>query len=139
MNRETVLREVLKAANTSIDSIKALESVNTDKQFSVALLEQEKNYKELELKVKDIIANEKVEVEDEGFLPKIMLWGQTKMKTIIDNSPSKLAEMLIQGANMGMISLTKIDNALEPGVDRSLIEELQGAYNNTISSMRRYL
>ena len=42
MNRETVLREVLKAANTSIDSIKALESVNTDKQFSVALLEQEK-------------------------------------------------------------------------------------------------
>ncbi|NLO64482.1 MAG: hypothetical protein GX095_04515 [Clostridiales bacterium] len=93
----------------------------------------------MELKVKDIIANEKVEVEDEGFLPKIMLWGQTKMKTIIDNSPSKLAEMLIQGANMGMISLTKIDNALEPGVDRSLIEELQGAYNNTISSMRQYL
>jgi hypothetical protein len=38
-----------------------------------------------------------------------------------------------------MISLTKIDNALEPGVDRSLIEELQGAYNNTISSMRQYL
>lgn len=139
MNRENVLREVLKATNTSVDSIKSLMSVNKNPQFSVELLEQEKSYQELEIKVKNIIANENISVEDEGFLPKVMLWGTTKMKTMMDNSPSKLAEMLIQGVNMGNISLIKISNALEPGVDRSLLEELRAKYHNTIESMQAYL
>ncbi|MDD3947017.1 MAG: hypothetical protein PHI19_04170 [Clostridia bacterium] len=139
MNRENVLREVLKAANTSIDSIKALESVNTDEQFSVALLEQERSYQDLEIKVKNIITNEKIGVKDEGFMPKVMLWGTTKVKTLVDNSPSKLAEMLIQGANMGVISLTKVENALEPGVDRSLLDELSAKYHNTVDTMKAYL
>ena len=139
MNRENVLREVLKAANTSMDSIKALESVNTDEQFSVALLEQERAYQDLEIKVKNVITSEKISVKDEGFMPKVMLWGTTKVKTIVDSSPSKLAEMLIQGANMGVISLTKIENALEPGVDRSLLDELSAKYHDTVDTMKAYL
>lgn len=139
MNRENVVKEVLKATNTSIDSIKALESVNTDKQFSLTLLEQEKAYQELSVKVKGVIANERIEVKNEGLIPKMMLWGTTKAKTIMDNSPSKLAEMLIQGANMGMISLTKVQNALEVGVDDALLSELNGKYTSTIDSMKVYL
>lgn len=139
MNRENVVKEVLKATNTSIDSIKALESVNTDKQFSLTLLEQEKAYQELSVKVKGVIANERIEVKNEGLVPKMMLWGTTKAKTIMDNSPSKLAEMLIQGANMGMISLTKVQNALEAGVDDALLSELNSKYTSTIDSMKVYL
>lgn len=139
MNRENVVKEVLKATNTSIDSIKALESVNTDKQFSLTLLEQEKAYQELSVKIKGVIANERIEVKNEGLIPKMMLWGTTKAKTIMDNSPSKLAEMLIQGANMGMISLTKVQNALEAGVDDALLSELNGKYTSTIDSMKVYL
>jgi len=139
MNRENLLREANKAANTCLESLRALACVNKNDRFSTVLLEQEKVYSEFAVKVRRAASEEGVKLEDEGFLPKMMLWGMTKMKSMTDHSPSKLAEILTQGINMGVISLDKIINEMEEGEDSSLVDELKNRYKETIEIVKPYL
>jgi hypothetical protein len=139
MNRKDLLREANKAAMTCLESLRAISYVNRDSQFSTVLLEQEKLYSDYAAKIRRIADQEGVELEDEGFLPKMMLWGMTKMKTLGNKSPSKLSEMLTQGIDMGIISIDKINNEMEEGTDRSLADELKNYYNATKEAVRSYL
>lgn len=139
MNKEDLLREANKASLTCLESLRALSYVNKDSQFSTVLLEQEKLYSDFAVNVRRIAADEGVNLEYEGFMPKMMLWSMTKMKTLANRKPSKLAEMLTQGIDMGIISIDKINNELEEGTDRSLINELKKKYGNTKEAVRPYL
>ena len=42
-----------------------------------------------------------------------MTWSGVEMKTMFDNSASKIAELLLQGVNMGIIEGRKILNKKE--------------------------
>lgn len=139
MNREDLLREANKASLTCLESLRALSYVNRDSQFSTVLLEQEKLYSDYAVKVRRAAADEGVKLEYEGFLPKMMLWSMTKMKTLADRSPSKLAAMLTQGIDMGVISIEKMSNELEEGTDKSLVDELKRKYATTKDAVRSYL
>jgi hypothetical protein len=45
---------------------------------------------------------------------KAMLWGSVTGQTLMNKETSHLAEMVIQGSNMGIVNLTKVLNSYAP-------------------------
>lgn len=63
-----------------------------------------------------------------------------KMNTLADKTPSHLAEMVIQGSNMGVIEITKeMKHADVDAEERRLAEKLLKTEQSNIEEMKRYL
>lgn len=63
-----------------------------------------------------------------------------KMNTLADKTPSHMAEMVIQGSNMGVIEITKEMKHAEVDEDeRRLAEKLLKTEQNNIDEMKKYL
>lgn len=72
---------------------------------------------------------------------KAMSWIGVQMNTITDKSDSKVAEILIQGNNMGVVKGTKLlheDNELDSTV-RSILSDFISLQQQNIDSLKSYL
>jgi len=71
---------------------------------------------------------------------KAMTWYDVEMKTLLDKSNSKIAEMLMQGVNMGIVEGKKILN--NKNID-SEVSEIVSTYvtmqENYIEILKEYL
>ena len=76
------------------------------------LLENQKNdYEELANKIDDLYRDFCTDdIHDTSKLDKLMTWYGVSKDTIFDNSTSKLADLLINGTNMGIIEGRKLLN-----------------------------
>ena len=75
-------------------------------------LEREKNtYQEIEDRIQEIYSKyDDGKPHETSAMNKAMTWSGIEMKTMTDHSNSKIAELLIQGVNMGIIEGRKILN-----------------------------
>ena len=76
--------------------------------------ELQKEYKEYQ-KINEVIEGiypkyNEGKPHETGIMTKAMTWSGVEMKTMMDNSTSKLAELLLQGVNMGIIEGRRILN-----------------------------
>lgn len=73
-------------------------------------------------------------------MEKVMVWSDIQMKTINDKSTSKIAEMLLQGTNMGIIEGRKMLNnkVLDKKVN-DLIEEFVGMQEEYVEVLKSFL
>ena len=76
-----------------------------------------------------------------GPIAKMMVHMTACHKTAQDNSPSALADMLIQGSSMGVTKIARqISHSRAPGEDvLALAERLQKTEENNIAHMKAYL
>ncbi len=74
-------------------------------------------------------------------MAKKMVRMTARHKTAQDNSPSALADMLIQGSTMGVIKIARqISHSRAPGEDTlQLAEKLQKTEENNIHQLKQYL
>ena len=70
----------------------------------------------------------------------VMVWSDIQMLTINDKSTSKIAEMLLQGTNMGIIEGRKMLNnkVLDKKVN-DLIEEFVGMQEEYVEVLKSFL
>lgn len=69
-----------------------------------------------------------------------MTWSSIKMQTMNDNSNSKIAEMLLQGTNMGIIEGRKILN--NKNLDKKihkLIEKFVSMQEECVENLKEFL
>lgn len=110
-NEYALLQEIYKGAAMGQDSIRLLLPKVTNARFRSDLQSQYEQYrntaKEAEKKLKHL-----------GYCPKELTTDQKTMlrmgmfcKTAMNTETSHLAELMIEGSNMGIISLTKALNA----------------------------
>lgn len=106
-----VLDELNKGATMGIDAIKfVLEKVEDDK-FKGILEKQQKDYEEVSSKAEKIYSKySSKEPHETSAMNKVMTWYGINMKTFADKSNSKIAELLLQGTNMGIIEGRKLLN-----------------------------
>ncbi len=74
-------------------------------------------------------------------LQRMGIWSSVQMNTMTDNSSTHIAEMMIQGSNMGITDITKKLNDLanaDAGA-RELAEEYLHCEEKHIASMKKYL
>lgn len=116
------LDEINKGACMGIDAIDCIMDKIKNKDFKKVVEEQYSDYKKIEEKVTKIYVNYNCEDEphETSAMNKIMTWYGIEMRTLTDNSDSKIAELLLKGTNMGIIEGRKILNNKE--LDKEVIK-----------------
>lgn len=113
MNREEeikILDEVNKGACMGMDAIKVILEKVKDEALEKELNRQYREYKKTVEKIEEIYPTNLKEPHETNAMNKVMTWYGIEMRTFMDDSTSKIAEILLQGTNMGIIEGRRLLN-----------------------------
>lgn len=106
------LDEINKGATMGMDAIHFIIDKIDNSDFKSVVDKQYNDYEEISKHINEIY--DKYNSEDEphktSVVNKVMTWYGVEMKTLTDKSDSKIAELLLQGTNMGIIEGRRILN-----------------------------
>ena len=136
------LDEINKGASMGCDAIKYIIDKVEDNALRDLLEHQYDLYDNIKKKVNDLYPkyNDEKEPHKTNAMTKAMTWYGINMKTINDHSNSKIAEILIQGTNMGIIEGRKILNNKNISKDvHNIIEDFVNSQEKLIEDLKEYL
>lgn len=136
------LDEINKGAYMGMDAIHFILDKVEDDEFKEVLNKQYNDYNEISEKIKDIYKkyNSTDEPHEVGAVTKAMTWYGVEMKTLTDHSNSKIAELLMQGTNMGIIEGRRIYNKKEIDKEVSnIVKEYVSMQEKCIEKLKEYL
>ena len=135
------LDEVNKGVSMGKDATHFILDKTNDKKLKKEL---ETQYKEYEKKAKQI---EKLYAKysddnphETNFVNKMLTWYGVEVKTLLDNSSSKIAELMLQGTNMGIIEGRKLLNNKD--LDKKvheIIEEFVDMQETAVENLKHFL
>ena len=135
------LDEIHKGACMGVDAINFVIDKIEGKEFKKELEKELNNYKITQKEVEDIYPDyNDGKPHETSTMNKAMTWSGIEMKTMTDKSDSKLAELLLQGVNMGIIEGRRILNKKK--IDER-VNEIISRYVNmqeeSMESLKKYL
>lgn len=137
-----IVNYIMQNCEMGISSLKKLREVLESNDMQQELSEELKNYKSIYDKASRINENLHGDRTPVCMMQKFMAKMGIKMNVMMDKSDSHIAEMLIQGTNMGIIELNKILNA-NPDYSNeeilSILKELLQFEENRINKLKAYL
>lgn len=142
MNTSVKLAQELKiAADMGAMSVNEVLSILEDDKMKKVAEEQLTFYYSLAIRANEIIEECGCEAKSKpisGYITKAMI----KINTMIDDTTSKIAELMINGTVMGVISIHKIYNKAKNTLSqevKTLAEETLGKFNGYIENLKAYL
>ena len=140
-NEINVLDELNKGACMGMDAISFVLDKVEDDNFKELLERQYDGYKKISNKICELYPEySKDEPHETNAMNKAMTWYGIEMKTMFDKSNSKIAELLLQGTNMGIIEGRKLLN--HKGTDKE-VEKLVSDYvknqEAAVEQLKKYL
>ncbi len=136
------LDELSKGACMGMDAIHFILDKIEDEEFKESLTTQYEKYQNIEKKIRKVYANYKVEdnPKETSMMNKAMTWYGIEMKTLTDTSNSKIAELLMQGTNMGIIEGRKLLNNKKVDQEvEDLISEYVTMQEDSVENLKKYL
>lgn len=113
-NEMNVLDELNKGSCMGMDAIHFVLDKVEDENLNKILDNQYKKYEDISNQICTLYPKySDKEPHETNAMNKVLTWYGVEMKTLMDNSPSKIAELLLQGTNMGIIEGRKILNNKE--------------------------
>ena len=113
-NEMNVLDELNKGACMGMDAIHFVLDKVEDEELKQVLNNQYKKYEDISNQICKLYPKySDKEPHETNTVNKVLTWYGVEMKTLMDNSSSKIAELLLQGTNMGIIEGRKILNNKE--------------------------
>ncbi len=112
-NEVNVLDELNKGACMGKDAIHFILDKVEDEKLREELNNQYSGYKAISDKIQKLYpeySEDKDKPHETNAMNKVMTWYWIEMKTLVDESTSKIAELLLQGTNMGIIEGRKLLN-----------------------------
>ena len=125
-NEVNVLDELNKGACMGVDAIHFILDKVEDKSLKQELERQYREYKEITEEIGKLYpqyAQDDKEPHETNAINKAMTWYGIEMKTMLDTSNSKIAELLLQGTNMGIIEGRKLLN--HKNTDKRIVALIQ--------------
>ena len=106
------LDEINKGASMGMDAIHFIIDKIESSDFKDVVDKQYNDYKNISETINEIYNkyNSEDEPHETSVVNKVMTWYGVEMKTLMDKSDSKIAELLLQGTNMGIIEGRRILN-----------------------------
>lgn len=146
MNNEpvevNVLDELNKGACMGKDAIHFILEKVSDDALKEELTKQYDKYKEISDKICELYPEYSYgEPHETNAMNKFMTWSGVEMKTMMDDSTSKIAELLLQGTNMGIIEGRKLLNQ-NPNVDQEVKQVLNTfveMQENNVEKLKTFL
>lgn len=105
------LDEIHKGACMGIDAIDFLVDKVEDNGLRSELEKEKQNYNAIKIDIEKVYPNyNEGKPHETGVVTKAMTWSTVEMKTLVDSTSSKIAELILQGVNMGIIEGRRILN-----------------------------
>lgn len=135
------LDEIHKGACMGMDAIHFILDKVEDKKLKKVLNKQYVDYQDIALKVENIYPKyNNDEPHKTNLMNKTMTWSDIEMKTFNDKSNSKIAELLLQGVNMGIIEGKKILNNKNLNKEvTDIISEYVAMQESSVEVLKEYL
>lgn len=140
-NEINVLDELNKGACMGMDAIHFILDKVEDENFSQILNTQYRQYQEISNKICELYPEySEKEPHETNSMNKAMTWYGIEMKTLTDKSNSKIAEILLQGTNMGIIEGRKLLNHKNTN-DRvhSLVQTYVDMQEEAVEKLKQFL
>ncbi len=141
-NEINVLDELNKGACMGMDAIHFILEKVENKDLKEELNHQYSQYKEIKEKIGHLYPeyNKEDEPHKTSPLNKVMTWYGIEMKTMMNESTSKIAELLLQGTNMGIIEGRKLLNHKETDATvHELVQEYVAMQERAVEKLKTFL
>ena len=112
-----------------------------DENLKEVLNNQYKNYEDISNQIGKLYPKySDKESHETNTMNKVLTWYGVEMKTLMDNSSSKIAELLLQGTNMGIIEGRKILNnkKLDSKVHK-IAQEYVARQEDAVEKLKKFL
>lgn len=136
-----VLDELNKGACMGRDAIHFIMDKVKDDNLRKELNRQYAKYKETNEKICKLYPEyNEGEPHKTGTMNKVMTWYGIEMKTLLDDSTSKIAELLMQGTNMGIIEGRRLLNDKNMDEDvHKICEEYVAFQEDAVEKLKPFL
>jgi uncharacterized membrane protein YheB (UPF0754 family) len=138
----TVLNEIYQISEMGKQAISNIIPKVDDENFKKQLINSYENYEEICSKSTTEIMKMGEKPREKNPLSKAMLWGSVNVSTLLDNSPSNIAEMIIKGCHNGMNDLTRTMNQHKENLDEN-VKMIADSYmkkeQSNIDSIQKFL
>ena len=144
MQNKDTLDELNKGCTMGMDALNFVLDKVEDKSFHEVLKKEYDKYKDIHKRIEDEYtkyADEDDEPTETNVITKAMTWTGVEMKTLTDTSNSKIAEILLQGTNMGIIEGRKLVNH-KPNLDKNvkkILEDFVSMQEEEVETLKKYL
>lgn len=137
-----ILDEVNKGATMGMDAISFVAEKVKDDTFKEVLDIEYNKYENISKRVNDIYENySNKEPHETNAMNKAMTWYGIQMKTMNDDSNSKLSELLMQGTNMGIIEGRRLLNQNPYAADevKTILNDFVVMQEDSVETLKKYL
>ena len=137
-----ILDEVNKGATMGMDAISFISEKVSDYNFKEVLSTEYNKYKDISNRVNSLYSSySNKEPHETNSMNKIMTWYGIQIRTITDDTISKLSELLMQGTNMGIIEGRRLINQNEnatPDV-KNILNDFVVMQEDSVETLKKYL
>ena len=137
-----ILDEVNKGATMGMDAITYVSEKASDDNFRQVLNTEYNKYQKISQRVNDLYSQySDKDPHETNAMNKAMTWYGIQMKTITDDTTSKLSELLMQGTNMGIIEgrrLLNQNNDIDSDV-QNILNDFVVMQEDSVETLKKYL
>lgn len=138
-----VLDEINKGATMGMDAISFISQKVEDNQFKNILKTEYNKYKDISARVNKLYNNfaTNKEPHETNTMNKMMTWYGIQMKTMTDDTTSKLSELLMQGTNMGIIEGRRLINQNTNVFSdvKNILHDFVTMQEDSVETLKKYL
>lgn len=137
-----ILDEVNKGATMGMDAISFVSEKVKDDTFKEVLDTEYNKYKKISNRVNEVYSNySDKEPHETNAMNKAMTWYGVQMKTMSDDSTSKLSELLMQGTNMGIIEGRRLLNENQNAAQdvKNILNDFVVMQEDSVETLKKYL
>lgn len=135
------LDEINKGACMGMDAINFILDKAEDEKLRKEINEEYLEYEKISNEINKIYHKyDDGKPHETNAMNKAMTWSGIEMRTITDNSTSKLAELLVTGVNMGIIEGTRILNkkCIDDEVEK-IVSNYVKMQEKNLDNLKKYL
>lgn len=107
------INDAYKNAHIALQSISDIMPAVDCDDLKKELRDEYEGYEKIIGEISSYMSEQKIQPKDIGVFKKAMMWSSIKMKTLMDDSRNKIADMMIKGTVMGINELKAMENEKE--------------------------
>ena len=137
-----ILDEINKGSTMGMDAISFISEKVTDSRFKEVLNGEYSKYRDISERVNQLYSNySDKEPHQTNAMNKMMTWYGIQMKTMADDTTSKLSELLMQGTNMGIIEGRRLLNQNHDAAQdvKNILNDFVVMQEDSVETLKKYL
>jgi hypothetical protein len=137
-----ILDEINKGATMGMDALSFIYDKASDNEFKNVLDTEFNKYKKISERVNNLYSKySDKQPHETNSMNKMMTWYGIQMRTITDDTTSKLSELLMQGTNMGIIEGRRLINH-NPNAEsniKNILNDFVVMQEDSVETLKKYL